>query len=206
MTTVAVIDIESGNVRSALRAIEHVGADAVLTRDPQIIADADGAILPGVGSFGAVMAKLRAHRMDRIVERRIAGGRPVLAICVGLQIMCESSEESLGVEGLAQWPARVEKLNAPIVPHMGWSQVDPPENSVLFEGLAGERMYFVHSYAVRDLPPMEDFDPPLVTYATHGERFVAAVENGPLSATQFHPEKSGDAGLALLSNWFRSLT
>ncbi|QOR46798.1 imidazole glycerol phosphate synthase subunit HisH [Trueperella pecoris] len=206
---IAVLDINIGNVRSVVRAFEKVGTDVELTSDPDAVMNADGLVVPGVGAMGAVMDKVRSLRADRLIERRLAGGRPVMGICVGLQIMFDGSTEHGGAEGLAQWPGTVDLLPAPIVPHMGWSPVQVPEGSTLFAGVENERFYFVHSYAVMS-DPAEDFDtenfaPPLVTYAEHGARFVAAVENGPLVATQFHPEKSSDAGLQLLRNWLDSI-
>ncbi|MGV4302285.1 imidazole glycerol phosphate synthase subunit HisH [Trueperella pyogenes] len=206
---IAVLDIQSGNVRSVVRAFEKVGAEVELTADPELLMSADGLVVPGVGAMGAVMDKIRAVRADRIIERRLAGGRPVFGICVGLQVMFDKSTEHDGAEGLGQWPGTVDLLPAPIVPHMGWSMVDVPEGSSLFAGIERERFYFVHSYAVMSDPRegMDDahFSPPLVTFADHGARFVAAVENGPLVATQFHPEKSADAGLQLLRNWLASV-
>ena len=158
------------------------------------------------------MAGLSAADGPKIIDLRLAGGRPVLGVCVGMQVMFEGSAEpsESPVDGVGEWPGTVTRLLAPVVPHMGWSTVDVPERSVLFDGIAGERFYFVHSYAAHTWELSTPDGPfavvePRVTWATHGERFVAAVENGPLSATQFHPEKSGDAGLALLRNWVRSL-
>jgi glutamine amidotransferase len=210
-----VLDYGFGNVRSAVRAVEEVGATAILTADRQTAEGADGLIVPGVGAFAAVLAGLRAVRGDQIVERRLAGGRPVLGICVGLQVMFEKGEEhGSTAAGLAQWPGVVDRLDAPVVPNMGWSTVEAPEGSVLFRGVEGERFYFVHSYAARSFPlndaPEGRMPKPLVTWSeagtpAHHDRFVAAVENGPLSATQFHPEKSGPAGLALLKNWIGTL-
>jgi glutamine amidotransferase len=210
--SVVVLDYGSGNVRSAVRALEHVGARVVLTGDRQAALAADGLFVPGVGNFHACMAGLLAADGPRIIHQRLAGVRPVLGVCVGMQVMFEGSTEpsEAPVPGVGEWPGTVSRLLAPVVPHMGWSTVDAPETSVLFAGVASERFYFVHSYAVHtwDLPPPDGpfaAVEPGVTWATHGERFVAAVENGPLSATQFHPEKSGDAGLALLENWVRDL-
>ena len=158
------------------------------------------------------MAGLAAADGPKIIDLRLAGGRPVLGVCVGMQVMFEGSTEpsESPVDGVGEWPGTVSRLVAPVVPHMGWSTVEVPQQSVLFDGIAGERFYFVHSYAAHRWELETSDGPfaavePLVTWATHGERFVAAVENGPLSATQFHPEKSGDAGLALLRNWVRSL-
>ncbi len=205
---VVVLDAGTGNVRSAVRALARAGAEVELTADQASVMAADGLVVPGVGAFGAVMDKLRAVRADRFIERRIAGGMPVLGICVGLQVMFVGSAESEGAEGLAQWPGAVRRLDAPVVPHMGWSRVEAPEGSRLFEGVGNERFYFVHSYACMDDPSprmADSFGRPLVTWAEHGSRFVAAVEHGPLCATQFHPEKSGDAGARLLANWISTL-
>lgn len=199
---VVVLDYGSGNVRSAVRALERVGAEVELTAEPAAVAAADGLVVPGVGAFAHVMQALHDVGAPRLIERRLAGGRAVLGICVGQQVMfAEGVEHGTRVAGLDQWPGVVERLDAPVVPHMGWAQVQPPVDSVLFAGLAGERFYFVHSYAARTAP-----DYVRATWATHGDtRFVAAVENGPLSATQFHPEKSGDAGARLLRNWLQTL-
>jgi imidazole glycerol-phosphate synthase subunit HisH len=212
MTDVVVFDYGSGNVRSAVRALEHVGATVELTADRARALAADGLFVPGVGNFHACMAGLRAADGPLVIETRLSGGRPVLGVCVGMQVLFEGSDEPSGApqEGLGEWPGTVARLHAPVVPHMGWSTVDPPAGTRLFAGLAGERFYFVHSYAVQDWvmePPTGPFAAvaPKVTWADHGGRFVAAVENGPLAATQFHPEKSGEAGLALLDNWVRSL-
>lgn len=189
--------------------MEAAGARVELTADRSAIAAADGLLVPGVGAFAAVMRALRAVRADELIDRRLAGGRPVLGICVGMQVLFEHGDEHGTVtEGLGQWPGTVSKLHADTLPHMGWNTVEAPAESRLFAGLADERFYFVHSYAARTwtLEPTNPAIPaPRVTYSTHGERFVAAVENGPLSATQFHPEKSGAAGLRLLANWLTTL-
>lgn len=206
--TVAVLDYGSGNVHSAVKALVAAGADATLTRDRDAVANADGLLVPGVGAFAAVMSSLREVRGDEMIERRLAGGRPVLGICVGMQIMFDRGvEHGIDTEGLGQWPGVVDELDAPILPHMGWNTVEAAPDSTLFAGIEDERFYFVHSYAATDwtLEAYGAFNAPRVTYATHGERFIAAVENGPLSATQFHPEKSGEAGLQLLRNWISSL-
>lgn len=210
---VVVLDYGFGNVRSAVRALARVGADVELTADKQAALEADGLVVPGVGAFAACMAGLRAVGGDQIVDRRLAGGRPVLGICVGMQVMfAEGVEHGVRTDGLGEWPGVVDRLEAPVVPHMGWAQVEPPEGSVLLDGLGDERFYFVHSYAARSFPLADEPAPgehplpqPLVTWSDHGGRFVAAVENGPLSATQFHPEKSGDAGAQLLSHWVGQL-
>ena len=207
--SVVVLDYGSGNLRSAVRAVERAGADVKLTSDFDAALEADGLLVPGVGAYAACMEGLRAIKGERIIGRRLAGGRPVLGICVGMQIRFERGIEH-GVEtaGCDEWPGLVERLQAPVVPHMGWNTVTAPEDTKLFEGIEQERFYFVHSYGVRDwtLVTNDRTAAPLVTWASHGDdRFVAAVENGPLWATQFHPEKSGDAGAALLRNWVRTL-
>lgn len=211
MKRVVVFDYGSGNVRSAVRALEHVGAEVTLTTDRDVALDADGLFVPGVGNFHACMAGLRAADGPRVIETRLSGGRPVLGICVGMQVLFEGSDEpsATPLEGLGEWPGRVTRLRAEVVPHTGWTPVTVPASSRLFAGVEGERFYFVHSYAAQEwtLEPSGPFVAvtPLVTWAEHGGPFVAAVENGPLAATQFHPEKSGEAGLALLENWVRSL-
>ena len=218
---VVVLDYGFGNVRSAVRALERVGADVELTADGRTAGEATGLVVPGVGAFAACMAGLRAVRGDQVVDRRLAGNRPVLGICVGMQVMFDAGvEHGDRAEGLGEWSGVVERLDAPVVPHMGWSEVEVPAGSRLFAGVEHERFYFVHSYAAQEFSQGHDdtadprYTPPLVTWARHGgtpadpqsgARFVAAVENGPLSATQFHPEKSGDAGATLLENWVRSL-
>jgi imidazole glycerol-phosphate synthase subunit HisH len=208
---VVVLDYGSGNVRSAVRALERVGASVTLTADPVRALECDGLFVPGVGNFHACMAGLAAAHGPRIIGRRLSGGRAVLGVCVGMQVLFDGSTEPSGspLEGLGEWPGTVERLPADIVPHMGWSEVEVADGSSLFAGVEHERFYFVHSYAVQQwtLVPTGAFArvAPRVTWARHGAKFVAAVENGPLSATQFHPEKSGDAGAQLLENWVRSL-
>jgi imidazole glycerol-phosphate synthase subunit HisH len=206
---VVVLDYGSGNVRSATRALEKVGATVTLTADRDAAANADGLVVPGVGAFAACMAGLRAVRGHEVVGRRLAGGLPVLGICVGMQILFERGvEHGVETEGMGEWPGTVERLQASPLPHMGWNTVDVPAGSALFDGVEKERFYFVHSYGVRQwvMPPPERLKAPLVTTSEHGgDTFVAAVENGPLTATQFHPEKSGDGGLRLLENWVKGL-
>lgn len=205
---VVVFDYGSGNVHSALKALEHAGASVSLTSDRNAALDAHGLVVPGVGAFDSVMSGLRMAGGDQVVDSRLAGGKPVLGICVGLQVMFERGlEHGVETEGLGQWPGVVEKLDAPRLPHMGWNTVESGADSALFRGIEHERFYFVHSYAVTSWEMESDgpLSAPTVTWAEHGQRFVAAVENGPLSATQFHPEKSGDAGLRLLRNWVESL-
>ncbi|SEC10696.1 glutamine amidotransferase [Paramicrobacterium humi] len=206
---VVVLDYGSGNVHSAVKAIEAAGADVELTGDKRAALEADGLLVPGVGAFSAVMDQLRASGGDEVIDRRLAGGRPVLGICVGMQVLFERGvERGQETEGLGQWPGAVVELEAPVLPHMGWNTVDAPEDSRFFAGLSGERFYFVHSYAATEwsLEATGSFPSPKVTWAEHGTRFVAAVENGPLWAAQFHPEKSGEAGIRLLANWVGTLT
>jgi glutamine amidotransferase len=206
---VVVLDYGSGNTRSAVRALERAGAHVTLTADRSAAMDAAGLVVPGVGAFRACVDGIRAVKGHEVIGRRLAGGRPVLGICVGMQVLFEHGvEHGVDTPGLDEWPGVVERLQAPVVPHMGWNTVEAPADTVLFDGVAGERFYFVHSYAVRDwtLRTNGRTRPPRVTWASHGgDRFVAAVENGPLSATQFHPEKSGDAGARLLRNWVATL-
>lgn len=212
MKKVVVLDAGTGNVRSAVRALEYAGADVELTADMDAVMNADGLIVPGVGAFGAVMDKLRKVRADRMIDRRLAGGRAVFGICVGLQVMFDSSVENGHHEGLAQWPGQIERLPTAVVPHMGWTPVQAAPGSVILDGLDGERFYFVHSYGALTDPSEEMTDghdlfiKPKVSFAEHeSARFVAAVENGPLTATQFHPEKSADAGAQVLKNWLATL-
>jgi glutamine amidotransferase len=209
-SNVVVLDYGSGNIRSAERALERAGASVTVTADREAALECDGLLVPGVGAFAACMAGIRAVKGDEIVGRRLAGGRPVLGICVGMQVLfARGVEHGVETDGLDEWPGTVDELHAPVVPHMGWNTVDAAEGSRLFAGVEQERFYFVHSYGVRrwelEVDPAGRTRAPLVTWATHGEPFVAAVENGPLWATQFHPEKSGDAGAVVLRNWVESL-
>jgi len=204
-----VLDYGFGNIRSAQRALERAGADVEVTADPHTALNADGLVVPGVGAFAACMAGLRAVRGEVVIGKRLAGSRPVLGICVGMQVLfAEGDEHGERTEGCGEWPGVVRRLNAPVLPHMGWNTVSAPAGSQLFAGIAPDaRFYFVHSYAATSLPLAASgrMKEPLVTWATHGEPFIAAVENGPLVATQFHPEKSGDAGAALLANWLEAV-
>ncbi|ACV79492.1 imidazole glycerol phosphate synthase subunit HisH [Nakamurella multipartita] len=210
MTDLVVLDYGSGNLASAERALRRTGASVTVTSDFDAALNCDGLVVPGVGAYEACMQGLTAVRGQRIIDRRVAGNRPVLGICVGMQILFERGvEHGVQTDGVGEWPGTVERLQAPIVPHMGWNTVSPGAGSVLFADLdPATRFYFVHSYAVRrwELEVTEPFTPPVVTWAEHGgDRFVAAVENGPLSATQFHPEKSGDAGAEVLRRWVASI-
>ena len=205
---VVVLDYGSGNVHSAAKALEQAGAEVQVTADRAASLEADGLVVPGVGAFKAVMDQLHAVRGGEIIDRRLAGGRPVLGICVGMQVLFEHGvERGVDTEGLGEWPGTVTELPAPVLPHMGWNTVQPDEGSALFDGIEHERFYFVHSFGAQkwELDVMPPFPKPKLTWAEHGGPFLAAVENGPLSATQFHPEKSSDAGIRLLANWLGSL-
>ncbi|MDT7511220.1 imidazole glycerol phosphate synthase subunit HisH [Bifidobacterium sp. H6bp9] len=237
MTRIQVFDYGFGNVRSMVHALSQLGVDAQISADPDLAMKADGLVIPGVGAYGACMAGLRAVGGDRIILDRLAQGLPVLGVCIGLQIMFQFGDEDGRSEpGLGLIPGRVTRLDADVVPHMGWDHVQAPQGTRLLAGVQDQRFYFVHSYAamavqgderagvaqpdlslrVSALNEHSDSQPgstegalfgePLVTWATYGRsRFVAAYECGPLSATQFHPEKSGQAGARLLTNWVRTL-
>jgi imidazole glycerol-phosphate synthase subunit HisH len=197
---VVVLDYGSGNLRSAERALARVGADVTVTSGLHAAREADGLVVPGVGAYAACMAGIDAIGAGEVVRDRVAAGRPVLGICVGMQVLFDSGDEHGVVsKGLGVLPGEVRRLAAPILPHMGWNTVSPADGSALFAGLDPEtRFYFVHSYAATGTDGA-------VSTAEHGETFAAAVEAGPVAATQFHPEKSGDAGAAVLRNWLGTL-
>jgi imidazole glycerol-phosphate synthase subunit HisH len=204
---VVVLDYGSGNLRSAERALARAGAQVTVTADPAAVLAADGLVVPGVGAFAACMAGLRGVGGPTLIQDRLEAGRAVLGICVGMQVLFDTGvEHGTVTSGCGRWAGVVERLDAPVLPHIGWNTVRPPAGSALFRGVEDERFYFVHSYAVRGWsgggPDPRAGD---VTWSEHGTRFVAAVEDGLLSATQFHPEKSGDAGARLLSNWLEGL-
>jgi glutamine amidotransferase len=196
--SVVVLDYGSGNLRSAERALARAGADVTVTPSLEAAAEADGLVVPGVGAYAACMAGIEALDAGQVIADRISAGAPVLGICVGMQILFEYGQEhGVVTKGLGLLPGVVTRLAAERVPHMGWNTVAMPADSGLFAGIpAGTRFYFVHSYAATPAAGQG-----LVALTEHGAPFVAAVERGPLAATQFHPEKSGDAGAALLRNW-----
>ena len=199
---IAILDYGSGNLRSAQRAFATSGVDVVVTADRAVALEADGLVVPGVGAFAACMQGLRTLDGAAIIRERIANERPVLGICIGMQILFQEGSEHAETGnhvGVGVWEGEVSRLNAPILPHMGWNSVESDPNSTLFKGVAGESFYFVHSYAAKTAVGK------MQGWSFHGEKFLAAVEDGYVSATQFHPEKSGDAGLALIKNWVRSL-
>lgn len=209
MKSVVVLDYGSGNLRSAQRAFERAGARVEVTADPARVLECDGLVVPGVGAFATCMAGIRAVGGDRLIERRLAGGRPVLGICVGMQVLFEGGvEHGKPTEGLGQFPGTVELLDAPVLPHMGWDSLRVPVESRLLAGVSDHLFYFVHSYGVRTWEWMSNDahrPAPVVSWCDYGKPFIAAIENGPLTGTQFHPEKSADAGAALIATWVESL-
>lgn len=201
---VVVLDYGSGNLRSAERAVATTGARVTVSADPQRALAADGLVVPGVGAFAACMTGLTEVDGPRVIAERVRADKPVLAICVGHQVLFDRGiEHGLAAAGCGLWPGIVERLHAQRLPHMGWNTVAPAPASALFAGIETERFYFVHSYGVRELTESPGRR---ITWAEHGgDRFVAAVEDGPLWSTQFHPEKSGSAGGRLIANWVATL-
>ena len=198
---IAILDYGSGNLRSALRAFERAGKEVLLTSDYQVALEAQGLVVPGVGAFGACMHGLKSVRGDQLVRERFSQGRPTIGICVGMQILFADGVEHGDHPGVGIWPATVEKLEAKVLPHMGWNTVEAAPGSSLFQGVEGESFYFVHSYGVTT--PIDS--PALQSWTNYDHRLLAAIEDGAFSATQFHPEKSGDAGLHLIKNWVSTL-
>jgi imidazole glycerol-phosphate synthase subunit HisH len=199
---IAILDYGSGNLRSAERAFATTGQEVVLTSDPAIALEADGLVVPGVGAFSSCMNGINAVNGVTIVQERLKKERPVLGICIGMQIMfSQGTENSQGepFKGMGIWNGVVNRLNAPILPHMGWNTVDADSDSVLLKGIEEEPFYFVHSYAAKSAVGERQ------GWSFHGERFLAVVEDGYVCSTQFHPEKSGTAGLKLIRNWVDSL-
>lgn len=200
---IAILDYGSGNLRSAQRACEETTHEVVITSDAEVAQKADGLVVPGVGAFGSCMEGLLAINGDEIIRARVQAKKKILGICVGMQILFDESEESYKnrePQGLGIARGKVVKVDAPVVPHIGWNTISSPESSVLFKGIRSERFYFVHSYAA--LTTSKDF---ATTTANYGNQFIAAIESDTVSAVQFHPEKSGAAGLRLIKNWADSL-
>ncbi|WP_018142696.1 imidazole glycerol phosphate synthase subunit HisH [Alloscardovia criceti] len=215
MTSLVVFDYGYGNVRSMVRALENIGADVVLTNDRKASLEADGLVVPGVGAFAACMQGLRDAHGDDIIYERISQSRPVLGVCVGEQVMFDRGDERGSVcEGLGLIQGDITRIDADVVPHMGWNTVQSAEHSQLFDGVASQRFYFVHSFAAHDMTETQsahhedvfpqNFEPRFTTTQYGDDTFVAAVEKGPLMVTQFHPEKSGESGAQLLKNWMHS--
>jgi glutamine amidotransferase len=201
MASIAILNYGMGNLRSVEKALERVGAEARITKDPEAARDADGVVLPGVGAFPAAMLRLRELELDTLISERLRSGVPVLGICLGVQLLFEHSTERGGADGLGLVSGEVTAIDAPglKVPHIGWEPVEWERPSELTEGLPTETpFYFVHSFAVR---PRDGGD--VIGAAEWGERFACAIARPPLYGVQFHPEKSGAAGLRLLANFAR---
>lgn len=199
---IAIFDYGSGNLRSALKAFQHTGKKVVVTNEVEAAKTAQALVIPGVGAFSACMSSLYKNQAREIIDHRVSNQLPIFGICVGLQVLFSESEEkseSKTEMGLGIWPNKVVKLSNPILPHMGWNTVEAGDGTKLLKGLNGEKFYFVHSYAVVEAAGE------ISSWCDYGQRFLAAIEDGPVVATQFHPEKSGSAGLKLISNWVDSL-
>lgn len=196
---IAILDYGSGNIRSAQKAIERIGVATEVTSQYSSALNAAGLVVPGVGAFGSCMQQLVAVRGDELIKERLKLGRATLGVCVGMQVLFERSDESSG-SGLGVLAGSIKRLNAPILPHIGWNEVKTTSEMQLMKGLEGERFYFVHSYAALEAPKEIS-----TAMSNYGENFIAAIEQDSLSAVQFHPEKSGDAGLQLLKNWVGSI-
>ncbi|HEX2161985.1 MAG TPA: imidazole glycerol phosphate synthase subunit HisH [Thermoleophilaceae bacterium] len=197
--TVAILDYGMGNLRSAEKAFEHVGASAPITREHDVVRAADGVVLPGVGAFPKAMAAVRELGLDSLLRERHEAGVPILGICLGMQLLYEGSDEHEGAEGIGLLPGRIEALDAPglKVPHIGWNPVSWRRESEIADGLPEPcAFYHVHSYAKRETDSDE-----VVGVASYGQEFASVVEAGDVYGTQFHPEKSGPDGLALLRNF-----
>lgn len=201
---IAILDYGSGNLRSAQRAFETTGLDVVVTSDRKVALEANGLVVPGVGAFQSCMNGLIAIGGDEIIRERLSKQRPTLGICIGMQILFStglepSRENTKSTRGVGIWHGSVSRISAPVLPHMGWNTVKPSAGSMLFRGIEEENFYFVHSYAVKEAVGLH------TSWTEYGERFISAVEDGVTSATQFHPEKSGTAGLTLIRNWTQTL-
>ena len=197
---IAIFDYGSGNLRSAQRAFALTGHETLVTNDLAICLASDGLVVPGVGAFSACMEQLVAAGGQVLINERISAGKPLMGICVGMQILFEEGTEKGFHKGLGILSGQVAQLDAPILPHIGWNNVSSTPGSQLFRGIDNQQFYFVHSYAAKE--PVPDSQN---SWCTYGESFVAAVERGPVSAVQFHPEKSGAVGAKLITNWVETL-
>ena len=197
---IAILDYGSGNLRSAERAFELASDEVVVTSDPKICIEADGLVVPGVGAFAACMEQFLKIDGKRIIEERVAKARPIFGICVGMQIFFDSSTEKKNSDGLGILSGGVSEIESSILPHMGWNTVNAPIESKLFAGIHEQSFYFVHSFAVKNKVAGA-----INSTSNYGEEFVSAVEKDFIVATQFHPEKSGNAGAILIKNWVQSL-
>ena len=193
------MDYGSGNLRSAQRAFATTGHDVELTSDLDVALRADGLVVPGVGAFAACMSGINEIGAADVIRQRKNAGKPTLGICIGMQILFSDGLEHGSHQGIGMWDGSVNEIAAPILPHMGWNTVEITGTSQLFKGVEKESFYFVHSYAAKKSVGMAQ------AWTTHSEKFLAAVEDGALCATQFHPEKSGRAGLTLIANWSAGL-
>jgi len=197
---IAILDYGSGNLRSAERAFALTGQEVIVTSDPELCLSADGLVVPGVGAYSACMEQLRSIAGEEIIAARLSMKRKIFGICVGMQIFFDGGTEKNGSSGLGIWPGEVSPIAAPILPHIGWNTVTAPTDSILFNGVADQSFYFVHSFAAKSQVPQA-----INTFCEYGEPFLAAVEAEYVVATQFHPEKSGDAGAQLIKNWVNTL-
>mgnify|MGYP006276785719 FL=1 len=205
---IVVLDYGFGNVRSAQKSLQSLGADVDISNDYQKCLNADALVIPGVGAFKSCMQGLIKVKAEEIVDKRLVANRHILGICVGMQVLFdEGNEHGEKTKGLAQWPGLVEQLKSPVLPHMGWNDIQVGTGSNLFKGIENQKFYFVHSFASKDIDfkQSQKIELPIKHFAVYGDKFLAAAENGPLNATQFHPEKSGDAGMQLLKNWMESI-
>lgn len=196
---IAILDYGSGNLKSAQRAFATTNHDVEITSDLDVALKADGLVVPGVGAFAACMNGINQISAAEVIHERRKAGKPTLGICIGMQILFSDGLEHGAHKGIGIWQGEVSQLDAPILPHMGWNTVEITGSSQLFKGIEKESFYFVHSYAVKKSVGTSQ------AWTTYGEKFLSAVEDGALCATQFHPEKSGRAGLALIANWSAGL-
>ena len=193
------MDYGSGNLRSAQRAFATTGHDVELTSDLDVALKADGLVVPGVGAFAACMNGINEISAADVIRERKIAGKATMGICIGMQILFSDGLEYGSHKGIGMWSGTVSEIDAPILPHMGWNTVEITGPSRLFKGVENDSFYFVHSFAAKNSVGLAQ------AWTTHGEKFLSAVEDGPLCATQFHPEKSGQAGLTLIANWSAGL-